>query len=141
MHGYQQYHLFYGLVCGKVEIACEVISTAINTILPSKYSKCVLVKRLTTSLPFHFHPPNPLSKDPEKQDRPWSCYRRKCRQRISSRPRWTGRVWRRPAGGAAERAGSWKLLGPRALKQGVGSSVRPLRPSSLTPPTPWSLLD
>ena len=134
-HGYQHHHLFYGLVCGKVEIACEVISTAINTILPSKYSKCVLVKSLTTAFLFTsilpIHSPKTLRNKigrghatEENADKGFPPGLGGSDLLIHR----TGRVCRRPAGGAAERAASWKLLGPRALKQGVGSSVRPLRP-------------
>lgn len=113
-----------------MEIACEVISTAINKILPSKYSKCVLVKRLTTSLPSHFHPPNPLFKHPEKQERPWSRYRTECRQRISSRARWI-----RPADPQARRGlaetSRWGCRASGFLETSgaagaLGSSVRPL---------------
>ena len=138
------------MVYAKVEIACEVISTAINTILSSKYSKCVLVKRLTTSLPLPLHPPNPLSKDPEKQERPWSFHRRGRRRRVCSRARRNVRPadtqdrrgpaetsrWGCRASGFLETSGA---AGAQIGRPVLGPPIAPLQPDAshpLVPPGP-----
>ena len=128
-----------------MEIACEVISTAINTILSSKYSKCVLVKRLTTSLPLPLHPPNPLSKDPEKQERLWSLHRRGRRRRICSRARRSVRPadpqdrrglaetsrWGCRASGFLETSGA---AGAQIGRPVLGPPIAPLQPDASHPP-------